>query len=354
MLVGGHDKVLVAMSGGVDSSVALFLLQQQGYDCIGVTMRLHGCSSEDTDIADAKKVAARLGIPHMVVDCSDAFDANVVENFVDCYMRGETPNPCVVCNRTVKFGALMDVADEMGCAKIASGHYAVASRDADGTFSLHKGKDVSKDQSYMLHGLNQAQLSRVILPLGDMTKDDIRSIADDRGFENAHKADSQDICFIPDGDYVSFLEKRTGRQLAHGEFVDANGNILGEHQGIARYTIGQRKGLGLSFPEPRYVVALSPDDNQVVVGRAGELLHGKLQANVFNWIDGTAPQGDIRCTVKTRYGREEHAATARVTDNDTVVIQFDKPQRALTPGQYAVLYDGDKVLGGGAISDVMD
>lgn len=352
-------KALIAMSGGVDSSVAAYLAKQQGYDCIGVTMKLFDKtaalpSPAGDDIGDARSVAKMLGIPHQVVDLSKDFEQQVISRFVETYCSGATPNPCVDCNRYIKFGQLFARAKELGADFIVTGHYARVEYDPPlARYLLKKGKDASKDQSYVLYSLGQEQLRRTMLPLGELTKADIRAIAADKGFINADKQDSQDICFVPDGDYAGFIERYTGQVEEGGDFVDIDGNALGRHKGQIRYTVGQRKGLGLSFPVPMYVHSKDVDKNTVTLCEDKGLFSWMLEAEGFNWIacDGFDAMGSpLRVKVKVRYRHAEQWATAAPSDFGRVRIEFDEPQRAITKGQAVVLYDGDVVVGGGTIT----
>jgi len=353
-------KVLVAMSGGVDSSVTAYLLQQQGYECIGVTMKLynnetaglpsgdgHTCCSLD-DVEDARSVAYRLGIPHYVFNFADDFEEKVIQKFVSEYQRGFTPNPCIDCNRYLKFGHLYRRAKELECDFIATGHYAQIVEDS-GRFILKKAADYSKDQSYVLYSLTQEQLSHTLFPLGGLAKAEVREIAEKEGFINARKHDSQDICFVPDGDYLSFLERYTGEKSVPGNLVDLQGNVLGKHRGAAGYTIGQRRGLGLAMPQPVYVCRKNMAENTVTVGLESELYSRRLTAEEWNWIV-PPPEGEFQADAKIRYSQTEHRASIQ-PGNGKVSLIFDEPQRAISPGQAVVLYQGDIVLGGGTIVD---
>lgn len=349
-------KALIAMSGGVDSSVAAYLVKAGGYDCIGVTMRLFdgeetkeqkSCCSLD-DVLDAKSVADKLGIPHYAFNFKSDFESKVIENFIAAYEQGATPNPCIECNRHLKFSALFDRARALGCDYIVTGHYAKIVKNGD-KFLLCRAADLSKDQSYVLYSLTQEELSHTLFPLGEMHKDETRGIAESQGFYNALKPDSQDICFIPDGDYAAFIRRRTGREYPPGDFVDTNGKVLGKHEGIINYTIGQRKGLGIALGTPAYVKEIDCKNNRVVLCSNEELFKSELVADNFNWVSGEAPKGEVRCTAAVRYRGALKPAVAEVTEGNRVRVKFLSPQRAVTPGQAVVLYDGDVVLGGGTI-----
>lgn len=353
-------KALIAMSGGVDSAVAAYLTKAAGDDCIGCTMKLyenedagipreHTCCSLD-DVEDARSVAYRLGIPYYVFHFGEEFRTKVIDKFVSSYCRGETPNPCIDCNRYLKFDRLMHRAAVLGCDYVVTGHYARIEY-TEGRYRLKKAVDEKKDQSYVLYTLTQEQLAHVRFPLGSMTKTETRRIAAEQGFLNAEKPDSQDICFVPDGDYAKVIAAHTGSTPQPGNFTDSSGNILGTHRGLCRYTIGQRRGLRLSFPEPRYVTALEPETNTVVLGKEQELYAATLKAVDFNWIAGAPPQGPIPCEAKIRYSQKPQPATAMPNEDGSVTVTFQAPQRAITPGQAVVLYDNDTVLGGGTIKE---
>ena len=356
------SKTAIALSGGVDSSAAAVLLHEAGEELIGVTMRLF--SPEDTagidptccttrDIDDARNVADTLGIPYHVIPFADRFEEHVIDRFVEAYQSGRTPNPCIDCNAHLKFDALFEAAEKMGCERIATGHYARVEYDENrGRYLLKKGLDGSKDQGYVLYRLTQEQLSRVIFPLGGYTKPEIRAIAERRGLINADKKESQDICFIPDGDYASFIERHLGKTFPAGDFVDTEGHILGQHKGIIRYTLGQRKGLGISSDAPLYVVKIEPSSNTVVLGREEDLYSRTLTAHDINLIAYERIDVPLRVTAKARYRQKEMPATVVQTDDDTLRLEFDEPLRAITPGQSVVLYEGDIVVGGGIIDEV--
>ena len=338
-------RILVAMSGGVDSTAAASLLLEQGHDCAGAHLELFEGARETRE---ARAAAQRLGIPFHVFNMEERFKREVVDRFAAAYLRGETPNPCVDCNRHIKFGALLEKAAQLGCDAVATGHYARVER-ANGRYLLRKGLDPSKDQSYVLYMLTQSQLARVRFPLGGMTKAQVREYALARGFRNAQKKESQDICFVPGGGYGAFLERYTGQPLRPGDFVDPQGRVLGRHRGTPRYTLGQRKGLGLALPRPGYVCGIDPAGNTVTVGEEALLFGSTLHAREFNLDARGEFAAPLRCKAKIRYRQAEQWATAEQTGADTLRVNFDQPQRAITPGQAVVLYDGDCVVGGGTI-----
>ena len=353
-----NKKVMIGMSGGVDSSVAAFLLQKESLEVIGATMKLYNnedidfvsektCCSLD-DVLDAKSVCARLGISHYTLNMTDDFKKEVIERFISAYQNGFTPNPCIDCNRYMKFSKMLHKAQELDIDYVATGHYARIEKQGD-RYILKKAVDLSKDQSYVLYSLTQEQLKVTKFPLGNYTKQQVREIAEENGFVNARKHESQDICFVPDGNYSKFIEYYTGKTYPCGDFVDMNGKRLGEHKGIIRYTIGQRRGLGLALPASMYVVEKDVDNNKVILGFNDDLF--KKEVNVKN-ISFTACDGldkPERLCAKIRYNQKEQPATVTQTDENHFKIVFDEPQRAITKGQAAVLYDGDTVVGGGTI-----
>ena len=347
-------KALIAMSGGVDSSVAAAKMVEAGYDCLGVTMRLHdgeNCGAAK-EAEDARKIADTLGFPFAIADLRETFSAQVMDRFVSAYEAGDTPNPCIECNRYMKFGALMEYAEKEGCDTLVTGHYAQVEFDGE-KYRLKKAVNLAKDQTYVLYFLTQEQLAHIAFPLGEMeSKDQIRGIAAGYGFVSAHKADSQDICFVPDGKYADFIRQRTGREYPAGDFVNAEGKVLGQHKGLIQYTIGQRRGLGLALPAPLYVRSKNMEDNTVLLTPESELYTTRLVADGFNWVDGVAPTEAVRVTARTRYNAKEAQATVNALPDGKAEVVFDQPQRAVTTGQAVVLYDGDYVVGGGRICEV--
>ena len=345
-------KCMIGMSGGVDSSVAALKLLEQGHDCVGVTMRLYDGSSEGTccslqDVEDAKAVCRRLGIPHYTFNFTREFDRDVMAYFASEYESGRTPNPCIACNMHLKFRALWRRAEELGCDFLATGHYARIAETPEG-LRLRKAADPSKDQTYVLYFLTGEQLAHTLFPLGDLTKSQVRGIAEANGFVNAKKRDSQDICFIPDGDYGAFLEEYTGKHYEPGNFIDRTGKILGRHRGAVRYTLGQRKGLGVPAETRLYVTAKDMEKNTVTLGGNDELFTTFLTADHVT-IRGQIPTEGLNLAAKVRYSQSEQPCRAFLEREDLLRVEFESPQRAVTPGQALVLYQGDTVFGGGTI-----
>lgn len=346
-------KVLIAMSGGVDSSVAAYLTQHDGFACGGAIMRLWD-DPASTSVSDAEAVAGRLGMPFHVLDASLPFRQLVVDYFIRSYEEGLTPNPCIQCNRHLKFKYFLDRALELGYDMIATGHYAKVRQDAQtGRFLLCRAADEKKDQSYFLACLNQHQLSHSRFPLGELTKEEARQIAQAQGFINAKKKDSQDICFVPGGDYVAFMKRYTGKEYPSGDYLDLSGKIVGRHCGAVCYTLGQRKGLGIALGEPVYVCSKDMEANTVTVGPESALFATTLLADNWNWFPFETLTGPIRVMAKARYRHTPQPATVYPEENGTARVVFDTPQRAITPGQTVALYDGDIVVGGGIITQVL-
>ena len=353
-------KALIGMSGGVDSSVAALLMLEAGCECIGATMRLYGgqtvsseggktCCSLD-DVEDARAVAQRLGIRHYVFNFTDEFQRQVMDKFVDTYYQGGTPNPCIDCNRYLKFGKLLQRAQELGCDWVVSGHYARVERDgATGRYLLKRAADRAKDQTYFLACLTQEQLSRTQFPLGALTKEQVRRIAEEHGFVNARKHDSQDICFVPGGDYTAFLREYTGKASEPGDFINLQGEVVGRHRGTVCYTIGQRKGLGLSMGEPVYVCGKDMAAGTVTVGPNEALFSRELVAKDWVFFPFQELTEPLSVTAKIRHSQFDQPATVYPEDGGLARVVFDEPQRAISPGQAVVLYQGDTVIGGGTI-----
>lgn len=348
--------VCAAMSGGVDSSVVAYLLGKGGLRVFGATMKLYRppadgavtCGS-DRDIADARAVCDRLGLDHRVYDFGQLFRETVMQDFAEEYRAGRTPNPCVLCNKLLKFGALMDAARADGADAVATGHYVRVQRDGSGRYLLRRAADESKDQSYVLWRLSQEQLSRARFPLGELSKAEVREIAAELGLVTAHKSDSQDICFVPDGDYAAFLTREMGLTDQPGDYVDEEGRVLGQHRGVLHYTVGQRKGLGIALGMPMFVASKDPVTRQVVLTTDDKLYETTVTLRGLNLIAADRLDTPIRCHAKLRYRHPAAPATLRQTGEDSALLVFDQPQRAPAPGQSAVFYEGDIVIGGGFI-----
>lgn len=358
-------KVFVAMSGGVDSSVAALILKQQGYDVTGITMQIwpqeknspKACCSLDA-VSDARRVAWLIDIPHYVMNFRDEFKEKVIDYFCREYVRGHTPNPCIACNHYIKFESLLRKAMAMGADYIATGHYARTARDKDGKYTLLTGLDNTKDQSYVLYQMNQLQLEHTLFPLGSLTKKQVRSLAREAGLPVAEKAESQEICFVPDTGYAEFIENHLGIKAADekwaGQLRYTTGEYMGTHRGIYRYTVGQRKGLGLALGHPAYVTKIDPESKTVWIGKNEELFQSKLTAENVHYISGIPFENPQDVMVKIRYLAPKVRATAFPVNGDKLKISLEKPQRAITPGQAVVLYQGEQVLGGGTITAKFD
>ncbi len=344
------EKVLVAMSGGVDSSVAAYLLQSAGYDVSGLTLKLSDSTSEDI-INLAALTAKAIGAPHYVLDLSDVFKKRVLEYFAKAYLKGLTPNPCVECNRYIKFEEVLKFAAEKGIYKVSTGHYAQIEHDNEtDRYLLKKARDPSKDQSYFLYVLNQRILKDTLFPLGSYSKDEVRKIASNAGFNNSDRKDSQDVCFLPNGSYSDFVMSFAGAEIENeGNFIDQNGKVLGRHSGIHKYTIGQRKGLGISLGKPAFVVSKNIFDNTVTLADEESLYSDRLAASQINLISYDSLEQPMRLKVKTRYSQKEEWAKVFQIEEDKVIVEFDNPQRAITSGQSAVFYEDEYVVGGGII-----
>ena len=346
-------KIAVAMSGGVDSSVAAALLIKQGHEVFGATMRLSDSAASDAAgadaaVVDARKVAEKLGIPHHVMDFRQEFADTIISYFCEEYTAGRTPNPCVLCNRQIKFGALWEKVKEMGADFLATGHYATIKQD-NGRFLLKKGEDLKKDQSYFLYRLTQEQLSHVLFPLSALTKDRVKALAQEMDLPAASRPESQEICFIPDNDYAAFLREHAYVNTASGPITDRAGKRLGEHNGIFNFTIGQRKGLGIASPDPLFVTGIDTASNVITVGSKEEVFSNELVAGDLNWIAFPHPTQPFKACARIRYRHQEAEADITPLDNDKIYVKFTTPQMAVTPGQSVVFYDGDTVIGGGTI-----
>ena len=345
-------KTLIGMSGGVDSAVTAALVSKNN-DAAGITLKLYDGNDAsliqkfDREASDAADVCKKLGIPHSVLDLKSDFNDLVIKHFIDEYIAGRTPNPCIQCNIHIKFGAMLDYAQKNGFDSIATGHYARVEKCGD-RYLLKKALDHTKDQSYVLYGLTQNELSKTILPLGEYTKSQVREIAEEMKLCVARKSDSQDICFVPDGDYAAFIERNTGTNFATGDYLDLDGKVLGKHKGVIHYTIGQRKGLGIALGKHTFVLNKNADTNEVVLGDEEHLFYKKVEVNDVNIIAADSLD-NIKAAGKLRYRHQEQPCTIHQTGKDTVILEFDTPQRAPSPGQAAVFYDGDIVLGGGTI-----
>lgn len=354
-----NEKVMVGMSGGVDSSVCAALLLKEGYDVSGVTLRLYDGKDYDSgktrtccslsDVEDARAVCVRMGIKHYAFNFKEDFKEYVIKNFIDEYENGRTPNPCIECNRHIKFDAMLLRAETLGYDKIATGHYASLKKAENGRYLLCRAADAAKDQTYVLYSMTQKQLSKTLFPLGALTKPQVRKIAEGNGFVNAKKPDSQDICFVPDGDYAGFIERFTGKTALHGDFINETGEKLGEHKGVIRYTVGQRKGLGIALGKHAYVIEKNPQNNTVTLGDEDALFYKRVLVKDVNFIPFDELSEGMRVTAKLRYRHKEQPAVISPAENGCVLIEFDEPQRAPSAGQAAVFYDGDIVVGGGTI-----
>lgn len=353
-------KVVVGMSGGVDSSVAAYLLKEQGYDVIGVTMQIWqdeertveeengGCCGLSA-VDDARRVANDLGIPYYVMNFKKEFKENVIDYFIDEYLNGRTPNPCIACNRYVKWESLLKRSMDIGADYIATGHYARIDKLDNGRYSLRRSATLAKDQTYALYNLTQEQLKHTLMPVGEYTKDEVREIAERINLRVANKPDSQDICFVPDGNYAEFIETTLDKKIPTGNFVTLDGKVLGQHKGITRYTVGQRKGLGLALGYPAFVIEIRPETNEVVIGTNEDSMSIYVRANRLNFMSIERLEGERRVWAKIRYNHKGAWCTIKMTDEDEVLCTFEEQQRAITPGQAVVFYDGEHVLGGGTI-----
>lgn len=351
-----QKHALIAMSGGVDSAVAALMMQKKGYTCRGLMMGLYeqtdeaAAARQAADRKDAAEICRRLGMPFEYIDLTQRFREEVLCRFVDTYRQGRTPNPCLYCNRELKFGSLLKLAEERDCGTLVTGHYArVLFNPENGLYELHQALNRAKDQSYVLYQLTQKELKHIQLPLGELSKDEVRNLARHDSLQVADKGESQDICFIPDGDYAAFIERFSQTASEPGNFVLRDGTVLGRHKGLIHYTVGQRKGLGIAWSEALFVLRLDPLKNEVILGTAAEVFSSTLQAEEANYVSGRAPQEGSEVLVRTRYRQQEKSARFYPAEDGHFRLEFLEPQRAVTPGQAAVLYDGSKVLGGGLI-----
>lgn len=353
-------KVVVGMSGGVDSSVAAYLLKEQGYDVIGVTMQIWQDEDDEVQeenggccglsaVDDARRVSQDLEIPYYVMNFKAEFKENVMDYFAEEYLQGRTPNPCIACNRYVKWESLLKRSLDIGADYIATGHYARVAQLPNGRYTLMKSATAAKDQTYALYNLTQNQLAHTLMPVGAYTKDEIRAIADKINLRVAHKPDSQEICFVPDQDYATFIEEYSGKRIPQGNFINTKGEVIGRHKGITHYTIGQRKGLNLAMGHPVFVVEIRPDTNEVVIGEGDEVFGHTLYANHLNFMSIEDLDGEMEVMAKIRYNHKGSPCIIKRVEEDKVLCTFPDPQRAITPGQAVVFYDGDYVLGGGTI-----
>lgn len=356
----GKKTVVVGLSGGVDSSVAAYLLKEQGYDVIGVTMQIwqeeDSCTLEENGgccglsaVEDARRVAQKLDIPYYVMNFRKEFQKHVIDYFTTEYLQGRTPNPCIACNRYVKWESLLKRSLEIGADYIATGHYARVEQLPNGRYAIRNSVTAKKDQTYALYNLTQEQLSRTLMPVGAYTKEEIRKIAEEAGLPVAHKKDSQEICFVPDNDYAGFIKNSTGQKIPKGNFVLTDGKVIGEHQGIIHYTIGQRKGLNLSMGHPVFVTEIRPDTNEVVIGESEDLFVNTLICDRVNFMAIEGLEGEICLKAKIRYNHPGADCVISMAENGKVLVTFDQPQRAITPGQAVVFYQGEYVAGGGII-----
>ncbi len=347
-------KIAVAMSGGVDSSLTALLLMKEGYEVVGITLELYVDGEEDAAdtkaVRDARAFAEKYGIEHHVIHAKTAFKESVVDYFLNEYKNGRTPNPCVFCNKNIKFKLMLEKALELGCEKLVTGHYAqVRYNEETKLYELHKGADPKKDQSYVLYTVDQHVLEHVLFPIGHQHKTEVRSMASALEMPNANQPDSLDICFLPDNNYQEFVEARIGKDIKPGEIVHIDGTVLGKHTGIHNYTIGQRKGLGIAYAYPLYVVQLDGEKNRVIVGPNDALFSHTMIAKSYNFVSGILPEGTLHCEGKIRYAAQPSPCDVKILEDGTMEVTFEAPQRAITPGQSVVLYDGTQVLGGGII-----